>query len=97
MGNSRVVRCNRRHGDTWYWDRLPKQLREELSMGAYRWDSKWFYDRWESGKWSIPALVREARQWDLREAAEPVKWRRGFKWHKEPSSYKATKVKPLWK
>jgi len=97
MGNYRTVSCSRKHGDDWYWERLPKQLREELSMCAHSWDSKWFHDRWESGKWSIPELVRQARGWDLHEAAKPVKWRKGFKWQSVASSYKATKVKPLWK
>jgi hypothetical protein len=98
MGNQAGGRStSRKHNDWWYFDRLPPQLRQELTKLSQSYDPKWFYDRWNGGKHSIPSLIRAAKSADLEAAKKPVKWRVGFKWQSVPSATKATGVRPLYK
>lgn len=95
MGNG-ITRSVHRKRDNWYYlDKLPPRLRLALCEAAFTWDAKWFYDHWNKGK-SVDWCIREIREADLRKAYEDVKWRDGFKWRKETSPAKATKVRPLY-
>lgn len=96
MGNHATSGKARKHGDWYYLEKLPPRLRAALCDAAFSWDTKWFYDHWNKGK-SVDWCIGEIKRWDLHRAYEDVKWRDGFKWKKEPSAAKATKVRPLYR
>ena len=96
MANYSGRSTSRRHSDWYYLEKLPRRLRDALNGAAYTWDCKWFYDHWNKGK-SVDWCIGEIKRWDLHKAYEDVKWREGFKWKRETSAAKATKVRPLYK
>ena len=96
MGNYATQSGYRKHDDWYYLEKLPIRLRQALCNSAYPYDTKWFYDRWNKGK-SVDWCIQQARNEDLRQALEDVKWRDGFKWQRIKSATKETKVRPLYK
>jgi hypothetical protein len=95
MGNYRTGSGSRKHDNWYYLDKLPRRLRMAIAHAAYVWDAKWFYDHWNKGK-SVDWCISELKRWDLNEAQKDVKWREGFKWAREKSPAKATKLRPLY-
>jgi len=79
--------------DSFYFDKLPRRLREALCHSSFEWDSKWFYDRWSNGV-RVDALIKELRKWNLRECDKPCSAKvRNFYLHNNP--HKLTRVTPL--
>lgn len=95
MANHATRRSNRKHDNWYYLEKLPPRLRQALCNAAFAWDAKWFYDHWNRGK-SVDWCISEIKRWDLHNAYEDIKWRDGFKWRRETSAAKATKVRPLY-
>lgn len=71
--NGQTGRRSRRKHDNWYYlDQLPSELRIALCHAAFTWDAKYFLDRWNSGRYSIPALVRIIKEADADKAAKAL-------------------------
>lgn len=81
--------------DDFYFDKLPPRLRLALAGAAFDYSSKWFYDKWNSGK-SVDWCIAEIKQADRLRAVKMIKWRKGFNWLKAAPCLKETKVKPLY-
>jgi hypothetical protein len=101
MTNAGSGRGYRKHDDFYYFDQLPQELRAALADAAFSWDAKWFLDRWNAGRYSIPALVRAIRDADANKATKNVPFRKpgNFGWSKHKPAYadKSTRVKPLYR
>jgi hypothetical protein len=100
MGNQGSGGVSRKRSNFYYFDQLPAELRHALAHSAVDWDAKWFLDRWNGGRWSIPALIKEIKESDAKFCAKPVAYRApgNFGWKKHKTAYadKATRAPILY-
>lgn len=97
--NSQGAGVSRVRPDWYYFDQLPKELREALARSAFDWDSKFFLDRWNSGRWSIPKLIAALEGYNHDKARKRVPYRVpgnfGYKYHSPAYADPNYRVKPL--
>lgn len=56
--------------DSYYFEKLPRRMRDALNASAFEWDSKWFYDRWNKGR-SVDSLILDLEKYNLLECKKP--------------------------